>query len=70
MDSIIQIETLHYAKIYGERRLFHNRLGKNGNLKPLGSLHTLLLLWFIIKLNCVACCPWNFEAFISRNILD
>ena len=25
-------------------------------------------LSYLQKLNCAACCPWNFEAVISRNI--
>ena len=42
MENITQIKTLHYAKIWEERRLFHDFInncpGKNENLKPHGSL--------------------------------
>ena len=50
MDIIIQIERLCYAKIWGERSLFYDLInnwpGKSGNLKPQGSLCTLLFLLY------------------------
>ena len=53
MDNIIQIERLRYAKICGERTLFHdlinNCLGKSENLKLQGSLRVLLLLCFLLR---------------------
>ena len=77
MDNIIQIERLLYAKICGERRLFHditnNCPGKCENLKPQRSLCTLHVFCFIFRsspsyVNCAACCLWNFEADIFWNI--
>ena len=53
MKNIVQIERLHYAKIYGERTLFHdltnNCSGKSENLKPQGSLRVLLILCFLLR---------------------
>ena len=52
-DNIVQIERLFYAKICGERRLFHDFInicpGKSKNLKPQGSLRTLLFLFSFQK---------------------
>ena len=53
MDNIIQIERLRYAKICRERRSFHglinNCSSKSENLKPQGSLRTLLLFCFLFR---------------------
>ena len=50
MDNIIQIGRLRYAKICGERTLFHDLINncprKSEKIKRRGSLRVLLLLWF------------------------
>ena len=49
-ESKVQIGRLHYAKICGERTLFHDLINncprKSENIKRRGSLRVLLLNWF------------------------
>ena len=49
-ESKVQIGRLRYAKICGERTLFHDLINncprKSENIKRRGSLRVLLLLWF------------------------
>ena len=53
MDNIIQIEMLHYVKIYGKRKLFYdlinNCAGKSGDMKPQRSPRTLFLLFVLFR---------------------
>ena len=55
MDNIVQTERLRFAKISGERRLFHDLInicpGKSKTLKPQGSLRIFLFLCFLFRSN-------------------